>query len=331
MRKPEKATVLLILFALLTLISILTVYAVHQTPTEETRTSILCRYTNVAAYDYTAILEPNTICDNRTTLKPNEGILYTEITKQINITLNYTFTSTLPADATVTYSLTQTLKTTAWQHQTPSTTQITTNQTRIQIEVPPVNKTELETTKKAIETDTGTSSTTYTLEITPTFTVNATTTAGPILQTFTPTLTIDFQRTDQGDTIKIGDLQQADSSALTESETVTRQDILNQRYASYILITLSVAGAFFSAYFYRKIKPPTEKPPLEKIIAPYKDLIIEAQEPPKTTPETTIINVITIKELARTAEILARPMILTRKPQPTLTIIDQNTLYQHQP
>jgi hypothetical protein len=169
------------------------------------------------------------------------------------------------------------------------------------------------------------------LEITPTFTVNATTTAGPISQTFQPTLTIDFQRTDQGDTIKIGNLQQADPGALTESETVTRQDILNQRYASYILITLSVAGVFFSAYFYRKTKPSAEKPPLEKIIAPYKDLIIEAQEPPKTTHETTIINVTTIKELARTAEILARPMILTRKPQPTLTIIDQNTLYQHQP
>jgi len=92
-----------------------------------------------------------------------------------------------------------------------------------------------------------------------------------------------------------------------------------------------VAGVFFSAFFYRKTKSPAEKPPFEKIIASYKDLIIEAQEPPKTTPETTIINVTTIKELARTAEILARQMIFTRKPQPTLTIIDQNTLYQHQP
>ncbi|MCJ7430443.1 hypothetical protein MUO83_04415 [Candidatus Bathyarchaeota archaeon] len=60
-------------------------------------------------------------------------------------------------------------------------------------------------------------------------------------------------------------------------------------------------------------------------------MIIEAQEPPKTTLETTITNVATIKELARTAGILARPMMLTRKPQPILTIVDQNTLYQHQP
>ena len=33
----------------------------------------------------------------------------------------------------------------------------------------------------------------------------------------------------------------------------------------------------------------------------------------------------------RTAEILAKPIILTRTPQPTLTIIDQNTIYQHKP
>ena len=39
----------------------------------------------------------------------------------------------------------------------------------------------------------------------------------------------------------------------------------------------------------------------------------------------------TIKELAKTAEILAKPIILTRTPQPTLTIIDQNTQYQHKP
>ena len=54
-------------------------------------------------------------------------------------------------------------------------------------------------------------------------------------------------------------------------------------------------------------------------------------EKTKTTPETTIINVQTIQELAKTAEILAKPIILTRKPQPTLTIIDQNTIYQHKP
>jgi hypothetical protein len=331
MKKPAKTTILLSLFTILTLISLLTVYTTHQTPTEETTTNTICTYGSIATYDYTAVLEPNTIYSNKTTLKPDEGTLYTKITRQINITLTYTFDATLPTETTITYSLTQTLKT-ALQYQTATTTPTTTNQTRIQITLPRIIKTELDQIITKLAAETGISTTSYySLEITPTFTINANTTAGPIQQTFTPTLTISFIRTDQGDVITIEDLHQTKTGTITENETITRQDILYQRYTSYILIAISIAGLFFSTFFYIKTKPKIEEIPLDKLIAPYKDLIIEAKEPPKTTPETTIINVETIKELAKTAEILAKPIILTRKPQPTLTIIDQNTIYQHKP
>ncbi|MDH5460142.1 MAG: DUF5305 family protein, partial [Candidatus Bathyarchaeota archaeon] len=139
------------------------------------------------------------------------------------------------------------------------------------------------------------------------------------------------KRGDQGDIITIEGLHQTKSGEITENQTRTRYDILFQRNASYILITISTAGLCFSTYFYIKTKPETKKKPLDKLIAPYKDLIIEAQEPPKTPPEATTINVETIQELAKTAEILAKPIVLTRKPEATLTIIDQNTIYQHKP
>ena len=332
MKKPAKTTILLSLFTILTLTSIITVYATHQTPTEETTINTLCTYTSTATYDYTAILEHNTIYNNITILKPNEGTLYTKITRQINLTLTYTFDATLPADTTITYRLTQTLKTGTLSLQINTTTPTTTNQTLIRITIPRIIKGELDPiiTKLAAETGVSTS-TYYSLEITPTFTITANTTAGQIYQTFTPTLTIGFTHTDQGDITTISDLYQTNTGAITEDRTITREDIINQRYESYILITLSIAGLFFSSYFYIKTKPKTEQIPLDKLVAQYKDLIIEAKEPPKTTPETTIINVETIKELAKTAEILAKPIILTRKPQPTLTIIDQNTIYQHKP
>jgi len=332
MKKPAKTTILLSLFTVLTLISLLTVYATHQTPTEETTSNTLCTYGSIATYDYTAVLEPNTIYSNKTTLKPNEGTLYTKITRQINITLTYTFHATLPADTTITYSLTQTLKTATLSHQINTTTPTTTNQTQIQITIPRIIKTELDPIMSKIATETGTTAPSYySLDITPTFTISANTTAGQINQIFTPTLTIEFKRTDQGDVTTIDDLHQTKTGEITENETIIRYDILYQRYASYILIAISIAGLFPSTYFYIKTKPKTEQIPLDKIIAPYKDLIIEAKEPPKTPPETTIINVETIQELAKTAEILAKPIILTRKPQPTLTIIDQNTIYQHKP
>jgi len=332
MKKPAKTTILLILFTILTLISLLTVYATHQTPTEEITTNTLCTYTSVISYDCTATLEPNIIY-NKTTLKPGEGTIYTKITKQINIILTYRFYATLPTEATITYYLTRTLQTAAFPYQISETTSTTTNQTLIQITIPRVIKSELDPIISRLATETGTSTTSYySLEITPTFTINANTTAGPIYQVFTPTLTIEYKRTDQGDITTIDDLYQTKIGTITENETITRQDIIYQRYTSYILIAISIAGLFFSTFFYIKTKPKTEAPPpLDKIIAPYKDLIIEAKEPPKTQPETTIINVETIKELAKTAEILAKPIILTRTPQPTLTIIDQNTIYQHKP
>jgi len=330
MKKPKKTTILLILFTVLTLISVITVYAVHQTPEEETITNTLCTYRSTATYDYTAMLDPNMIY-NKTTLKPNEGTLYTKITKQINITLTYTFQATLPTETTITYSLTQTLQAPAWRYQTAETLPTTTNQKQIQITLQPISKTGLDSIKTKIDSETGTSTTTYFVEVMPLFTVNANTTAGPIQQTFTPTLTINFKRTDQGDIIAIENLYQTKTGTITDNQTITNQDIIYQRYASYILIAISTAGLGFSTYFHKKTKPKIEEIPLDKLIKPYKDLIIEAQEPPKTTPETTIINVETIQELAKTAEILAKPIILTRKPQPTLTIIDQNTIYQHKP
>lgn len=327
MKKPQKTLILLALFTILTLISIITVYAVHQTPTEKTVTNTLCTYKSTADYDYTAILKPNIIYNNKTTLKPNEGTIYKALTKQINISLTYTFDASLPAETTITYRLTETLKTAAWHHQITATTTNVTNQTTVQITVPPFNRTELEAIKRKIESETGTSSSTYTLEVTPTFTVKANTTAGQIYQVFTPTLTVSTQRTEEGEVITVEGLHQTKTGAITENQTTTLYEIINQRYASYILTTVSAAGLAFSTYFHMKFKPPTKKPQIKKIIAPHKDMIIEAEETPGKTRIT--IEVKTIEDLAKTAEILARPILhATKGNEHIFYIIDNETRYQ---
>jgi hypothetical protein len=335
MKTPQKTTILLTLFTILTLIALLTAYTAHQTPTEETTTETLCTYVSTATYDYTATLDPNNLIYNgKTELKPGEGTIYTRITKLINITLTYNFQSTLtPTDTQITYTITRTLTTSTIEYQLNTTQQETTSQTPIQITLEPINKTETDPIITKIANEMGTSTTTYyTIEITPTFIIRANTTAGPIHQVFTPKLTITFQKTDQGEITTITPLSQTKTGTITQEQTITRQDIMLQRNASYILTAVAIAGLAFSAYFYIKAQPKTkEPPPLEKLIAPHKDLIIEAAEPPKTPPQTTTIEVQTIQELAKTAEILAKPIILTRKPTPTLTVIDQNTIYQHKP
>jgi hypothetical protein len=331
MEMPQKTLLLLLLFIILTLVATIAVYATHQIPAEETTTNTLCTYRSTATYDYTAILDHNTIHSNITILKPGEGALYTEITRQINISLEYTFYSSIPTITTITYGFSENLKTPACERQIISTTQTTTNKTRIQITPQPIIKTQLESLKKTIETETGTNSDTYSVEIIPTFAINAETTVGIIDQTLTPVLTINFEHTNQGNIITIEDLHQTESGAITENQTTARYDILNQRYVSYALITISMVGVFSSGYFHRKMIQIPRKLTLDKITAPYKDLIIEATEPSKAPSETTIINVQTIKELAKTAKLLAKPIILTRKPQPILAIIDQNVEYQHKP
>lgn len=328
MKKLQKTKILLTTFTILSVIAALTIYAVHQIPTEETLTQTLCTYKSKATYDYTAILQtPNTIYNNKSTLKPEDQLpIYTRITRQINLTLTYTFESSLQAEAQITYTITETLKAPAWTHQIYAVPPQTTNQTQIQITLPPIIKAELDQIKSKIDAETGTTTTAYTLEITPTFTITANTSAGQIHQTFTPTLTVTFKRTEQGETTSIEPLHQTKTGEITQSQTITHPEAINQRYMAYSLTVIALTGLALSAYFYNKTKPKTIQKPIEKIMAPHKDLIAEtAQRPPRT--ENTI-EVKSLQDLAKIAEILAKPILHAKENQEHIFyILDNNTKY----
>jgi hypothetical protein len=330
LRKFQKTTVLVTIFVILTIIALATFYVVHQTPTEETLTKTLCTYGSAADYDYTALVKtPNLVYGDKSLIGPEDGTLYTRLVRHINLTLTYEFTADQPpTQVQITYTITQTLKASAWTYEISRTAPTTTSQTQIQIPLSAINKTYLDGIKTKMDDETGASTTTYTLEIKPTFNVRADTTAGRIVQVFTPTITVSFQRTDKGDVTIIEPLHQTKTGALTETETVTRQDVIYQRYASYILTTTALAGLAFSTLFHIKTKPKIGKP-LEKIMAPYKDIVAEAVETPKNLAQTTI-TVKDLKELAKIAEILAKPIMHAAKEQEhTFYIIDNNIIYQY--
>lgn len=334
LKKPEKTLLLLVLFIILSLIAIVTIYAAHQTPYTEERIATLCTYTSTAIYDYTATLEPSAIYQNKATLKPNEGILYMKLTKEIVPTLTYTFNTNISiTSTTIDYYITQILETSVWEQQIAQTQKATVNQKQIQLTLPTISKAQLDAIKAQIDSEAGsTTSQYYSVDVTPTFTVTANTEAGTIHQTFQPTLTISFERTAEGDIITIEDLQQTETKNLTENQTVWRQDILNQRYASYILIVTSIAGLVFSTFQYKKQHPTLPKPKIEKLIRTHKDLIVEISE--NTDPEelqSKVITVTTLQELVKTAEILAKPIMHTTKNQAhSFYVIDNNTKYQYE-
>jgi hypothetical protein len=330
MKPTDKRLALLTFFAIFGLASVVTTYVIHQLPTQETTTDTLCSYSSSATYDYTAMLEPNVVYSNRTILKPNEGTIYSALTRQINITLSYSFQATLPAIVETTYSIDQNLKVAAWQHTTSTTPQMTTSQTQTEIELMPFNRTELEAVKAQVEAETGAVSGTYSLEISPTFIINANTSAGPIHQIFTPVLTINVGRTDQGNTITIENLQQTETGAMTQDNVSPRNDVIIERRISYVFVSITMVGLSFSAYYYTKAQKRTGQSPIVKLIAPYKDLIVKTKETPQTPQGIMVIDVENLEELAKTAEILARPILhATNGNEHLFYIIEANTKYQY--
>jgi hypothetical protein len=276
------------------------------------------------------MLEPNVISDNRTILKPNEGTIYAALTKQINITLSYSFQATLPTVAETTYNIDQNLKTAAWQHTISAISQTSTNQTQTEIELMPFNRTELEALKAQIEAETGTISSNYSLEISPTFNIDANTSAGPIHQFFTPVLTINVGRTVQGTTITIENLQQTEAGAITQDKVSPHNDVIIERYISYAFVAIAMVGLSFSAYYYSKARKKTGQLSVDKLIATYEDLIVKAKESPQTPQGIIVIDVESLQELVKTAEILARPILHTANGNEHLFyVIEANTKYQY--
>ena len=72
MRKIQKATALLAIFIVLTVIALITFYTAHQTSIEEVKTETLCSYESVADYDYLALVKvPNLVYDNKSVIVGN--------------------------------------------------------------------------------------------------------------------------------------------------------------------------------------------------------------------------------------------------------------------
>lgn len=346
MKPPSKTLILITLFTILTISSLVTFYTAHQTPTEETTTKTLTTLTTIADYNYTAKLKPNTIYDNKSTLTENEGTLYYRITDHINITLTltthitHTTPTTQPTNTTITYAIAQTLASTAWTYTTTITPETTLNyqgaSPPIKINLPTITLATIEQQKRKLDEDIGASTTSYNITITPTINTQIQTQHGTINQQFTPTLTLNIRRgTAQGDIITTTKLTQTKTDKITETQTKTNQDAITQRNMASALTVLALIGLAFSIYTYSKTakQPPTPEKQLQKLIQPYKDLIIEITQEPQTQTQTTTITLNSLENLKKIAEITLQPILHHQNPnQPnthTFTVIDNQIVYRY--
>jgi len=336
--KTEKlAKILLIIFACSTIISALSIYYTHQLPTSETQTTTLCSYQHAGTYNYVAELKPNIIY-NKTTLTPGEGTLYTAIVNQINLTFTYTFKcDPKPSITTIHPEIAILLESPGkWPPKTLSNTEA---QEILQLSGAlnfslQINGTKIKEIVNLIDAETGTRSTAYNINIKPTIhliaNVTTETTVKTIDETFTPELTVAFKtEAEKGNYIAIENLQQTKPGALTETQQIPLQEVEFQRTTSYMATAATAIALAVSAFLYIRYEPaPPPTKIIEKLIAPYKELIAKTtQKPPETK---TTIETESLEDLAKIAEILARPILhATDDKEHIFYIIDNNTKYQH--
>ena len=193
-----------------------------------------------------------------------------------------------------------------------------------------VNCTKIRELVDSIDRETGTRSSTYSIHIKPEIRITANITKQKINETFTPELTIAFKsEAEKGNYIDIQNLNQTKPGAITETHQIFLPRVQTQRTISYVATVVTAIALIISAFLYVRYKPPA--PPekiIEKHTAPYNDLIAKTTKP---APETeTTIEIETLEDLAKIAEILARPILHTKKGEEhTFYIIDNNTKYQY--
>lgn len=324
--------VLSIIFAILTVASIVGVYYTRQLPLYENRTTTLCTYLHRGTYDYVASLLPNIIY-NLTKLGPGEGTLYASIVEKIDLEFAYSFTSTpRPSNITVIRGLTIELESPDKWNRT-----LTEDEARelLQLEGSEVIKMSINETKirpiiERIEEETGLRSTSYNLNVRPEIHIEAIMATRRIEETFIPELEISFiTGGEKGNYIEISELRHSGPWKITENSQIHLQWVEKQRNTSYLAISTTSIALAASVYQYIMMRP--EIPPsrkIEKLISQHKELITEStQEPPETSIK---IDMETLEDLAKTAEIIARPIIHTKKGNHHIFyIMDEDKKYEY--
>lgn len=318
-----KATILLSLFALLSLFSVLTLYSTHQLPTEREIVTPLYTYEQVGTYDYTARLTPNTIYDNRTTLKPGEGILYKQIVDSIDTFFTYTFQGNRPANITITYSIDASLESPQWSksiYTIPVKTQDYTGTTAEFSTNFDFNIDSIEALKERLEAETRKGAPGYNVTIRPQILTTAKTKVDNqeltiTLTPFTPTLAYTFRY----DQISTSSLEHTRPGARTHTETIYLAWVMDQRYASYGFSAVSLVCLAITSWAFTRSRPSARKPakPIEKIISPFQEVIVESAEEPQfkehSLMPTTTISMKTLEDLIKVADWLGKPVLSYQK------------------
>jgi hypothetical protein len=332
---------LLIFFAILLTFSIVALYYAYQTPIYESIVTTSYEYQSQGTFNYTAMLQPNLIYD-KTTLGKGEGTIFKRITDSIVLDFAYRFNSSKPSNITVSYKTHEYLITSLWTKDIGETPEqlLTASGVEANVavnDIPVLNVSENDHLVSLINQETGLYASQYTVNVTVQIHVDADYDGGNVSRQFTPQLSADFRSTaTEGEIISIGGLEDLETGRITNTGTIFRQWVVNERYAFLGLLLFSLIGCIVTGWQYQKSRPPSDEVTQDKIIeetiAPYEEIVVETADEPKREEDATIVMVKTLENLARIADILSKPILQTQKPEGKVgfQVVDGNTRYKYE-
>jgi hypothetical protein len=309
--KVSRWTTLSIVFAALLATSLYGCYSFVSMPPLRSKNNLDLSYLQSAEYVYTAHVKPSLLYDNRTEVSEGEP-LYLKLVDRLDITLTYNLTQTPKTfymiDIRLSYEASGTLSGGDWAKTYALKPKVTTDARFSDTYTLDIR--DIQGTVEAIGKETGTGIYTYTYEIRPRINLEASAGGEPIVQEFTPTLTIKFD----GGKIQIEGLRSTKAGSVTHLETEAATwgflglatQVETMKVASIIASTSLAALLAASMRF--TLQERASRPLLERLSGDIRDKIIEASEPPKTM-KREIIKVGSIEDLAKVSEETFKPII----------------------
>lgn len=328
MVKRSLALALVVVFLIATVAAVFATLYAYQQPIETVETTTLANYRQVGTYSYVAELFPN-ILYNTSTLYPGQGTLYEPILSNVSMTFNYSFSSSpSPTNTSETHYVKVEFSSSKWTKQLTATEtfewlglNVSERDFTIFFNVTQINQ-----IFKTIDLETASSGGRYNITVSPFIFQRATIEGRQVYEVFNPKITIMFLQ-DGVRYVDISPLNTVNQKSITESVTIRNNYVETLRTASLIGALVSAPLFIVSLILYFKSQPLDRKKTIDKLVSPHKEMIVDTSEVPPVT--RTVIEISSLDDLARTAEVLARPIMHSvTGDEHTFFIIDGETRYQ---
>ncbi|HUS99761.1 MAG TPA: DUF5305 family protein [Candidatus Thermoplasmatota archaeon] len=325
--------VILGLISILLLISAVNAFGAYQNPTTKKVVTPILHYDHNGQFDYTVYLKNNTVYDNKTTLRPGEGIFFKKLIHHVNASFTDTFQIDHDADISGNYTVDAIIQTSIWTKTYPLVPKTSFNvqgRTARFTTLFPVNCTYYEGLLAKISEETGMPTQSANLIIQCTVVVYATTSYGRSSSVFSPTINVSLNQK----TLEFSkDLTSYLPGVITTNSTVTSEEVTTQRilWTALSLIFL-VSMPLFMFITTSSITPENAAyKELRKIKKKYGEWIVET----KTNPELTNarrIEINSLEGLAKVSEEIGKPILLYASPNipnHRFYVLDEMTMYEY--